>query len=602
MKILIVDDNEDSRMILKKILEIDGHTVKEAFNGVKALEVAGDSMPDMIVSDILMPDMDGFRLCREIKHDKEFRKIPFVFYTASYVNPKDEKLAMSLGASRYIIKPADTGEILKTIKDVFQEYGAERGPVPEKSIKEGPELFRMYEESVARKLDKKIVELKNIKEFSEKVVETSPIGIHVIDRDFIVRSWNAYFEDYVGIKKEEIIGKNLFDIFPELLKIGRDKSYQRVLTTGESIEKQEYQCIRKTGPKKGISYQSSKIVPLKADGVVVGAVTIIEDITARKQAEEGLRCIQSELSALYKVSSAISQTIDMEKLFAVILDTVTGLKILNLEPKGGIFIIKGRSMNLVYHLGYTDAFIKQHKSVKTCASPYGFAAKSGEVIVSENSGLEGDHVIIPLKVRDRALGVLSLHSRAGIDINDHRSNILLAIGNQVGVAIEHARLYKESKKLSLHDPLTGLANRRFMDIVLERSFARAKRLDGHLSALMIDIDYFKKYNDTYGHTAGDKLLVRIAKVLLKETRGVDLLVRYGGEEFLVLLPETGLALASEVAERIRKRVKAKVKITMSIGVSSYHEGMKKKKDLVKKADEALYQAKQKGRDRVEVGS
>ncbi|NOZ68254.1 MAG: diguanylate cyclase [Deferribacteres bacterium] len=600
MKILIVDDNEDSRIILRKTLESDGHTVMEAPNGAEALKAVRTSPPDMIISDILMPEMDGFRFCYEIKQIDSLRNIPFIFYTSTYVEAKDEKLAMRLGASRYIIKPLDTAEFLRTVKDVFREYSEGKQPVAERPVKEEPELFRMYEESIARKLDKKVKELRNLKEFNENIVETSPIGIHVIDRDYIVRSWNVYFEEYFGIKKEDIIGKNLFEAVPELLKIGWKKSYEKVLRTGESLEKQEYKYTQSTGTKKKILYHSTKIVPLKENGVVVGAITILEDITGRRQAEEELLRSQAELSALYKVSSAISQTIDMKELFTVILNSVTGLKILNLEPKGGIFIIEGDAMNLVHHLGYPETFVNKYKSMKAGSGYYWHAVKTGEVVVSENPDMEGCHIVIPLKVRDRILGVLSLHCRSSAEVDDHKIKILLTIGNQVGVAIDHARLYEETKKLSLHDPLTGLANRRLMDIVLERSFARAKRLESSLSALMLDIDYFKKYNDTYGHTAGDALLVRVADIILKETRGMDLVVRYGGEEFLVLLFETGLNLAYDVAERIRKSVEAKINITVSIGISSYHRDMKNKRDLIEKADEALYLAKQKGRNRVEV--
>jgi len=161
MKILIVDDNEDSRIILKTTLELDGHIVEEAPHGLKALKMAKESMPDIFISDILMPVMDGFSLCREVKQDEKLRKIPFVFYTATYLDPKDEKLAASLGASRYIVKPMDFDKFLKIIKEVFQEYSEKRLLIPEKPTEEEPELFRMYQDSVVRMLDKKVQELEN---------------------------------------------------------------------------------------------------------------------------------------------------------------------------------------------------------------------------------------------------------------------------------------------------------------------------------------------------------------------------------------------------------------------------------------------------------
>ena len=610
MKILIVEDNEDSRMILKKNLETVGHTVKEAFNGAEALKAAKESPPDMIVSDILMPVMDGFRLCREIKQDKQLCKTPFVFYTATYIGPKDEKLAMSIGASRYIIKPADTAEFLRTIKGVFQEYEEEKLPVPEKPVKEETELFRMYEESIARKLDKKVEELERVKtnlviaynelkESEEKfriIFDNAIDGILLADmktRKF--HTGNKMICRMLGYSLKEIKKLEVGDIHPEKVLPHVIERFEKQLK-GELAPAEDIPVKKKDGALFYANINSSPIT-------LVGKrylMSTFRDITWRRQAEEELLRSRSELSALFRVSSAISRTMDLEELFCLILDTVTGLEILNLEPRGGILIIEGERLNLVSHLGYPDAFVDQYKSIKIGSGPFGTAAKTGEIIVSENSVKGIGHLVIPLKVRNQVLGVLSLHSRTGLDLDDHKSKILLTIGNQVGVTIDHARLYEETKKLSLLDPLTGLANRRFMDIVLERSFARAKRLERQLSALMLDIDYFKNYNDTYGHAAGDTLLVKIAKVILKETRGIDLVVRYGGEEFLILLPETGLPLACEVAERIRKSVKAKIKITVSLGISSYHEGMKKKKDLIKKADEALYQAKQNGRNRIEV--
>ena len=209
------------------------------------------------------------------------------------------------------------------------------------------------------------------------------------------------------------------------------------------------------------------------------------------------------------------------------------------------------------------------------------------------------HICIPLKATNRTIGVLYLYLSAGFDIDEGKKKMLLAIGNQIGIAIENARLYEETKLLSLHDPLTGLANRRLMDIVVERSFAKVKRYSSPISALMLDIDYFKKFNDTYGHIAGDGLLVDIAKILLGEVRDVDLVVRYGGEEFLVLLAETDLQKAQEVAERIRSTIEKEKGITVSLGVSAYQQRMSRE-DLIHKADEALYQAKQKGRNRVEI--
>lgn len=331
-----------------------------------------------------------------------------------------------------------------------------------------------------------------------------------------------------------------------------------------------------------------------------------------EEAKQRFENINIELEALYKVSSAIEQTMDMDELFSILLKTVTSIELLNVERKGGIFITEGDNINLVAHLGHSEEFLNIHKGMKIGDCLCGLAAKTGEIVISKNSGHDSrhtiiypdivphGHIIVPLKARGRVMGVSYLYLPADVDVDEHKISILLSIGNQIGIAIDNARLYQETKELSLHDPLTGLANRRLMNIMLEKTFAGAKRFGKPLSVIMLDIDHFKDYNDTFGHTAGDNLLVNIAKVLSKETRGVDLVVRYGGEEFLVLLHEAELEMARKVAERIRKAVETETKSTISLGVSSYHSRIQRKEELIDKADAALYLAKQRGRNRVEA--
>jgi diguanylate cyclase (GGDEF)-like protein len=208
-------------------------------------------------------------------------------------------------------------------------------------------------------------------------------------------------------------------------------------------------------------------------------------------------------------------------------------------------------------------------------------------------------VIVPLKVKGKVLGVLCLYTSPDfVGIKDGKITLLSTIGNQVGIAMENARLYEQTRFCSLYDPLTNVANRRFMDIGLEKYFSGAKRYGKPFSIIMLDIDNFKKYNDAHGHGAGDKMLARIAQVLLDDIRDADSIARYGGEEFLIMLPDTDLKAACGTAERIRKSIAEKTDTTISLGVASYSLEMAKKEDLINKADEALYRAKRTGKNRV----
>jgi len=158
---------------------------------------------------------------------------------------------------------------------------------------------------------------------------------------------------------------------------------------------------------------------------------------------------------------------------------------------------------------------------------------------------------------------------------------------------------EEVRELSLHDPLTGLPNRRMLDINAAYSLARAQRLDSEFGVMMMDIDHFKKYNDTFGHDAGDMILASFAGILSEATRKTDLVVRYGGEEFLILLNDFDLEGAKIFAERLRVDISTSTEITASIGIAWYQNDSDFD-SVVKRADEAMYRAKHNGRNRVEV--
>jgi len=161
--------------------------------------------------------------------------------------------------------------------------------------------------------------------------------------------------------------------------------------------------------------------------------------------------------------------------------------------------------------------------------------------------------------------------------------------------------------MSMTDPLTGLLNRYGLQRALQRELAEARRYARPLSCLLLDLDHFKAVNDTYGHAAGDAALTQAARVLTESVRGSDVVCRYGGEEFLVLAPETELAGALALAEKIRLAVSARLfgadshsfPLTFSVGVARLRAG-ESGNDMIARADEALYQAKQHGRDRVEA--
>ena len=212
--------------------------------------------------------------------------------------------------------------------------------------------------------------------------------------------------------------------------------------------------------------------------------------------------------------------------------------------------------------------------------------------------------VVPLLYQARSMGVLMVCSDDPHRIWQENELLLLrTVADQVAVAVNHARLFTQMQQLALTDGLTGCVNRRSFEMQLERDLLMATRMRQPLSLIMLDIDHFKRVNDTYGHDAGDAALRFLADVLRDELRGLDTAARYGGEEFAVILPQAGLEGALIVAERLRSRLETTEvpgigHITGSFGLATFPLHANSRDQLVGAADRALYDAKHAGRNRI----
>jgi diguanylate cyclase (GGDEF)-like protein len=220
---------------------------------------------------------------------------------------------------------------------------------------------------------------------------------------------------------------------------------------------------------------------------------------------------------------------------------------------------------------------------------------------SEDAILAG----VPILYRDKLLGIIVIHCKDEVISNE----LLFTLAGQAGVAIQNARLFAEINELAITDGLTGLNNRRHFFELVEMEFTKYKRYGHDLSLCMIDIDNFKHVNDTYGHSAGDEVLKHLADNLTALVREYDIIGRYGGEEFAVILPETPLKKAAVIAERFREHIEkasveitgnSVVKYTLSIGVSAFTKDVKEICTVFDAADKGLYEAKSMGRNKVVV--
>jgi two-component system, cell cycle response regulator len=214
-------------------------------------------------------------------------------------------------------------------------------------------------------------------------------------------------------------------------------------------------------------------------------------------------------------------------------------------------------------------------------------------------------VVVPLTAEGDPLGVLAVEKggNLGLKIPARVVTLLSQFAAHAALAVRNARLLAEVERLAHVDGLTGVANRRAFETVLTREVRRARRGGGLLSLVVFDVDHFKAVNDTYGHQAGDAVLRDIAQVLTAATRDVDIVCRYGGEEFAIVLPACGPGDAMRVAERVRRAVADHTDlagVTVSAGVASLPAHAVDGEGIIAAADEALYRSKDDGRDRVTV--
>jgi diguanylate cyclase (GGDEF)-like protein len=338
----------------------------------------------------------------------------------------------------------------------------------------------------------------------------------------------------------------------------------------------------------------------------------------RRESEESLKLAlalakkRADEEAIFSgMTNFLQSCRNMDEAYDIIGRTVA--KLLP-ETSGGIFLFNN-SRNLVERAGnwgdLTGAeteFVAEH-----C-----WALRSGRIHVAHKDGLEphclhfkekphGGTVCIPMQAHGDTLGLFVVSAGSRDALTDHEMRIMRGVSEQASLVVSNLRLQHRLLNQSIRDPLTGLFNRRYLEETMDREFSRAERNGQPVSALVMDIDHFKKFNDTQGHDAGDAVLVHFAQVLAKAARKEDVAARYGGEEFVLLLPGATAEMAEKRGNEICAATRAmKVAlgkgavgaVTVSIGVATFPEFGAKPDQLLTSADEALYDAKHNGRDQV----
>jgi diguanylate cyclase (GGDEF)-like protein len=329
---------------------------------------------------------------------------------------------------------------------------------------------------------------------------------------------------------------------------------------------------------------------------------------------EQARQAQEELRALYEAAKSISSSLELQ----AVLDNLVRVTCQAFGYElGAILLVDERSGDLVVAANYGYSGLVRGKRIPSGKGITGAVQQTGKPAlipdVREDSRYVGfseeaaSEIAVPLIIEGRVIGVFNVESPRYQAFGEHDLKILTTLAGYATIAIANARLYEQTKRLAITDGLTELYNHRYLNDAMARALERAIRDSQPLSVVMLEIDNFKHFNDTFGHQRGDEVLRIVADLIRKTSRSADFAARYGGDEFLIVLPNTGKGAAQDIAERIRRAVESYpfilggsvvTSVTLSVGVAASPEDGVTVDAIVEAVDRAQYTAKRTGGNKV----
>ena len=465
-------------------------------------------------------------------------------------------------------------------------------------------------------------------EIARGIYESFPDAIAVIDRHGRITQMNAQVEAIFGYSRNELQDKPVEFLMPERFRERHVKHITGYIADprmrpmgvglelfGQRKDKSEFPVDIMLSP---MTTESGSMV-----------IAVVRDVTAPKQATEIARKTNEELMALVaelqRRESEMQALISMDDLLQSCTAQDEAYKVVGLAA-GELFAGQTGCLAVLHASGqYLEMVARWGErplgqpifSLEDC-----WALRRGQLheVTDPQAGLlcrhfvsqpETSYLCVPLTVQGETLGVFCLVGAPAKRSHHQVSQLQLAVtvSEAIKLSLSNLKLREELRAEAIHDPLTGLFNRRYLEETLPRELHRAQRAHSPLCVAMLDLDNFKRFNDTYGHDAGDSLLRELGRLLLGKLRKSDISCRYGGEEFVLVLPDSSAADAKQRMEQIRAQIKELQiphgeqqlrAITVSAGVAQAEDPAPNPSQLLRAADTALYAAKNAGRDRVMV--
>jgi diguanylate cyclase (GGDEF)-like protein len=324
---------------------------------------------------------------------------------------------------------------------------------------------------------------------------------------------------------------------------------------------------------------------------------------------------RDELSVLYEAAKAVSSSLEMESVLETLVEVPC--RAFGYEH-GAILLVDDGSNDLVVEATHGYSPGTRGYRVPAGRGITGWVQRTGKAELVTDVERDGRYIpvnpksvaelAVPLIREGRVVGVFNVESTRPGALGPRDVKILSALAGYATIAIQNARLFAQTEHLAATDGLTGLYNHRHLHQAMDRMLERCRREERSLAVIMLEIDNFKRYNDTYGHQRGDEVLRIVADLLRKGSRANDLVARYGGDEFMIVLPDTGKETAGEVGERLRRAIEAYpfrlgenivTNVTLSVGIAASPDDGETVDALVDSVDRAQYSAKRSGGNKVQ---